>query len=533
MERYKQLKESNLDNIVLNKRYSPLLFKEAFKSGSHKKVLTLMAKIFNNRIKSQIKFDFDIPQAYVVSGVGKIVSYTGYFKDESMLYLNFLLSDSDYVHSFYFVDKNLNPKEAYEFEPETNIIQVITTIVEYVNGNLEIDDDEEEDSSPQSESIVHKTKNWFKETINEERQKIFQMWLVQSADRKEHMGSLSKDNPKKMYKDFVLSMQKEFPETVSSKFFPDSGQFIKLVRVYTKSNGISNPNIKFRAVRKVKKPAELTPILMPEEKPVAKAVMAEPAKMMITWRESFEDLQENVDLMLKNKKFAPYGLIVWGPGGTGKSYYINKVVDKLGGDKAFIYKGTPSLSEFIKILYDHKDFELIVFDDADKVVTDATARNILKGALDDTVGEKNNGVRPVYPPKITGNIAKNWELDDTKSFFNFSADIVIITNLDKVYDAALWSRLYKAPIFMTKQDIMEKIVETSAEVVKEFGATAEQGYAVADYMTMLVMSEQLDIDDEQVSYRVFKAGIGFIKEYPDHWQRKVNIGFGYQVRTSL
>lgn len=652
------------------KKYQPkhIKIKEAFSAGSHKKVIMLMGKIFNNRLKSQIEFDFDFPDGYIANGE-KFRSYTGYFKNGKSMKINFLLKDSDYVHSFYICDKKGKVIEAYEFEFDTPIPQVIGTIVDYCKGDLEIEG--EGGSKEESIHTLKKIGNWLKEAAEEERAKIFQNWLLNSADKNQHMQMVSKDNPKKFYKNFVISTQKEFPEDFSNKYFPDSNNFVKLVRAYVKMNSIQNPNIRFRTVKRGKKPTELKPMILPEEQAFVPMVTGGPvAPAVIDWRNEFAKLQKNLDILISEKKFAPYGLIIWGNGGTGKaqplyskvltpngfttmkeikvgdqvltpsgekanvvqihpqdglrpiyevtfsdgsktrcdenhlwkvfsgeilslktiitlmekcaerflipqvinkeivwititsisfigneeakcitidspdqlyitddfivthnSFYINKVVKKLG-NKAVIKKGAFTWAGFVEILYNHRNLDLIVFDDADRVVTDADCRMMLKQALDDTVGEANDGIRKVNPPKLTAKMKNSWELNEDGTF-NFAADIVIITNLDKVYDSALWSRMWKSPIFMTKREIIEKIEETSKDVIKAMGCTAEQGHMVANYISNLLESGVVTVNDDMMSYRVFKRGLQMIKHDPMGWMGSLNTEFGYGVRMTL
>jgi hypothetical protein len=197
-----------------------------------------------------------------------------------------------------------------------------------------------------------------------------------------------------------------------------------------------------------------------------------------------------------------------------------------------IVKGAPSTAEMVKILYESRHKDLIVFDDADSVVKNPNSANILKSALDDTVGEANNGVRYVYPPKLTKEVMDTYDLDGPGGdSFSFSASIVIITNLTKVADPALWTRLYKAPIFMTKTDIIEKIKETTDPSV--FGCTDEQGSQVADFMVALVANGDFHVDSAKLSYRFFKQGLTFIKHFPADWKGKVMRALGIGVRTSL
>ena len=502
---------------------------EAFSAGSHEKVLKLMSKILNNRIKGRVEFDFLMPNGYKTSTGDKIRTYIGYTNSGVMYYINFLLRESDYVSSFYKVSKNFKVIDGVEFDPNTNIVEVIDTIVDLINGNYE---DEGEEILEVKSKFVNKNK--IVEGAVEERQKIFQMWLTQSIDKNKHFNMLSKEKPSKIYKDFVLTMENEFPETIDSRFFPDSNQFVKMIREFTKSNGIDNPYIKIRKSRRITQNITLIPQTLPEEEGEAKMVVGATANIVSNWKTEFDKLQKNVDLLIEDVEYAPYGMIVWGNGGTGKSYYINQVADKMGS-KAQVHKDLKNIAHLRQILFDARNLDLLVFDDADKIILDKKACTLLKTALDDTIGQRNGGIRylPVEP-KFKVKVGDPGIIETAGGLlYEFKPDVVIITNLDRITDPALWSRLYKSPIFMTKEDILDKIIHTSKDIVSKLGVNPEDARTVADYMFSLVQNETLNIYDEQISYRFYQRGLKWIKHDPMGWVGQLHTELGIGVRTSL
>ena len=54
------------------KKYAPILLLEAFKSGSHEKVIKLMGKLLSRKAGGTVRFDFDIPFGYQTSQGDKI-----------------------------------------------------------------------------------------------------------------------------------------------------------------------------------------------------------------------------------------------------------------------------------------------------------------------------------------------------------------------------------------------------------------------------------------------------------------------------
>jgi len=488
---------------------------EAFSSGSHEKVLRLLAKILNNRIKGKISFDFTIPFAYKTSTGDKIRSYRGFFKDGSMIYINFLLVESDYVDSFYVVNRKFVITDVIKFDSNTNIIQVINTIVDYINGNFEENEDMNE-----SKIFTSKFKKILEANTAQERLKIFLMWLQQSVDKNKHFNMLSTEKPTTIYKNFVLTMEKEFPETLDSKYFPDSGNFVKMIKEFAKSNGISNPHIKFRVARRQPKVQvfDLPVGTLSEDQPIEK-VMASGNVAIAGWQEEFSKLEDKVDMLLALKVDAPYGLLIYGTGGTGKSYYANKIADSMG-DRAVIEKDIKNVADFRDKLYSFRNKELVILDDADKVIGNFDMCTLLKTALDDTVGERNNGVRFIGLPP-SAKITDEGVTPDGKHYA-FKPDVIIITNSDKVAEPALWTRLMKSPLYLDKQDIIDKIVANSGEVIARYEVSKDQVLEIADYIVALFENPDNKIADEQLSFRLFKSAVQFIKFYPTKWRGQVN-----------
>lgn len=214
---------------------------------------------------------------------------------------------------------------------------------------------------------------------------------------------------------------------------------------------------------------------------------------------------------------------------THNSYFFTRQAEKTNSGYV---KGAPNTARLVRILYDYKDKEVIIFDDADSIITNANSANILKMATDDTTGALNNGKRIIYLPKGSGKDMKGIEpdvYDDDGNLiqaFYFSASVVIITNLPDIKDKALKTRLYLNPIFMDKEDIIEKIMLTIKP--EEFGATEVDSRMVADFLIKLVENGDFDITNDQLSYRFFTIGLKLRKRYPNNWTgkllRKLNIG---------
>jgi len=530
----------------IREAYNPLFkkgnqFEEAFKSGSNQKVIQLMSNIIGR--KSDINMS-PVPNGYRNSNGDRFVSYVG-MGSKMLLHVNFLLGDSDYIHSVSLVSKStLQPYETYTFDKETNIVTVMNTIIDIIQGKYNekdyIDPDELMEESFQLDE---------RRTTKDKRFDVFGKWLLNKSDGRVRKDLVSTKKEEEVYAYYTRS--EEYTSVALDD--PDykkktltSNQFKKAMRIYIKNNGIQNPKVKFRTARK--KPKADVVVAQPENVEGTKAEISkfkDVKKPLMDWRVAFKMVEFGAMKLLGRQTVSPFGMVVWGNGGTGKSFIFKQLEAKHGSKEVYIIKADPSKKTVNKELYNARNAKIIVFDDADKVLKDAGLRNILKAATDDTVRETNGG--PVFLP-LTGFTAKEasklpdiiMPTDDDGNViesgvpkFQFNANVVIITNVDKVVEQALWTRLIKAPVFMTADEIVEKIYETGKNAIEAYGATPEQGREIADYMLYLIESDQYDINDEDVSYRIFKEGLFFITQAPMDWEGFLKIQFGFDIRTGL
>ncbi len=333
------------------------------------------------------------------------------------------------------------------------------------------------------------------------------------------MQMIQKEKFSNMYKIFIKTYEGEGKT-------PSSSSFSKFIKQILKDNGMTNPNM--RAGYTSKKSSIELAITLPEEKEYVNN-FKESSKIAFTWKDQFEDLEDDFDELMSTPDSMPFGQLVYGNGGTGKSFHFNKEQSNYDME---ILKGSPNTARLIKYLYDYRNIDCIVFDDADSVVTNANSAVILKMALDDTVSE-----RVIHLPKGSGKDLSGIETDvfdnngNPVEAFKFNSQVVIITNLKDIKDKALKTRLYTNPIFMTKEDIVEKIADTCNP--SDFGCTKQQADDVALFLTALIESGEFEIKNESMSYRFFKVGLKMIKRYPERWKPKVLRKMEIGVRMNL
>lgn len=155
-------------------------------------------------------------------------------------------------------------------------------------------------------------------------------------------------------------------------------------------------------------------------------------------------------------------VVITGPGGLGKTHTVLTALQDAGFTDASVMedgveasprsfkmiKGYSTAKGLYRELYNNQD-SVLVFDDCDEVLKDATALNLLKGALDS------------YDKRV---ISWNAEMkdDDLPRSFVFNGRVIFISNMKRTQIAnALLTRAYCVDLKMTteqKVDRMEHMV---------------------------------------------------------------------------
>jgi hypothetical protein len=190
-------------------------------------------------------------------------------------------------------------------------------------------------------------------------------------------------------------------------------------------------------------------------------------------------------------------LIVTGPGGLGKTHTVREgllacglkeaTVDGVNAEGTFkIIKGYSTAKGLFRELYQNRD-SVLVFDDCDDVLKDATALNLLKGALDS------------YDRRI---ISWNADMrdDDLERSFQFNGRVIFISNLNRDrMDAALKTRAYCVDLAMSLAQKIERMQVLAAS--DDFMPRASRTHK-ADALALI---QQLGPRCREVSLRTLQA----------------------------
>ena len=174
-----------------------------------------------------------------------------------------------------------------------------------------------------------------------------------------------------------------------------------------------------------------------------------------TINQRFGFLSDMVTMLAKKDQPS---VVVTGPGGLGKSHTVTTTLANAGlmdvtgldiGDDVptnsyRVVKGYSTAKGLYRTLYENRN-SVIVFDDCDSVLKDATSLNILKAALDS------------YSRRI---ISYNADIrdEDLPNAFEFKGGVVFISNMNNTaLDQAIVTRSLAVDLNMTTEQKIERM----------------------------------------------------------------------------
>ena len=193
-------------------------------------------------------------------------------------------------------------------------------------------------------------------------------------------------------------------------------------------------------------------------------------------RERFEILDEMTKAAVAGDVRA---MIVSGPPGVGKSYGVEKIVekaclfDKISGKRlrAEVVKGSATALGLYQTLYKYSDRNcVLVFDDCDSILLDDVALNLLKGALD-------SGKKRKISWLSDSSVLRREGVPDS---FNFNGTVIFITNLkfDKMKSQKLRDHL---DALQSRCHYLDLTLDTMRDKILRIKQIADDGQLFDEY----------------------------------------------------
>jgi hypothetical protein len=215
--------------------------------------------------------------------------------------------------------------------------------------------------------------------------------------------------------------------------------------------------------------------------PVAEAVALETVKE--SDEQAIERIRTRFEILDEMTTAATNGeiraMIVSGPPGVGKSYGVERIVEKaclfdqISGKRlrAEVVKGSATALGLYSTLYKYSDANcMLVFDDCDSILLDDVALNLLKGALD-------SGKKRKISWLSDSNLLRREGIPDS---FNFNGSVIFITNLkfDQMKSQKLRDHL---DALQSRCHYLDLTLDTMRDKVLRIKQIAKDGELFAEY----------------------------------------------------
>lgn len=253
----------------------------------------------------------------------------------------------------------------------------------------------------------------------------------------------------------------------------------------------------------------------------------------------FQDLEDSVRQLCRGG--ALNGVLIAGPGGTGKSYHVEKAFEAEGmqpGKDWVKFKVRMTPPEIYKTLLNNYD-KIIVFDDCDEALTNKTAANIFKSAIDtyehrtvswfktDTLNTQG------LPNEVIKGLVNNDAKHRLPSTFEFTGACIFITNLPLYkIDSALLTRCDVIDVTLRRNDIGEIIRNQLSNIevpvhqratgkTINIGTNEELKREVLEFLLSDEYKKHMIAHNMPLNFRLFKLAYTYAYNNPESWKRRM------------
>ena len=259
--------------------------------------------------------------------------------------------------------------------------------------------------------------------------------------------------------------------------------------------------------------------------PVAEAKALEAAKE--SDEEVIERIRQRFEILDEMATAATTGdiraMIVSGPPGVGKSFGVERIVEKaclfdvVSGKRlrAEVVKGSATAIGLYTTLYKYSDSNcVLVFDDCDSILLDDVCLNLLKGALD-------SGKKRKISWLSDSNMLRREGVPDS---FNFNGSVIFITNLkfDQMKSQKLRDHL---DALQSRCHYLDLTLDTMRDKVLRIKQIAKDGELFSEYdFDQVVQDEIIEFLEEnknkmrEMSLRMAIKVADLRKSFPLKWK---------------
>jgi len=259
----------------------------------------------------------------------------------------------------------------------------------------------------------------------------------------------------------------------------------------------------------------------------AKVVEFKQTAPVETEEQAMSRIRERFEILTEMTKACTAGdiraMIVSGPPGVGKSFGVEKEVDKAClfdkiADKrlrAEVVKGSATPIGLYQTLYKYSDANcVLVFDDCDSILLDDVALNLLKGALDSGKKRKISWLSESSTLRREG-------IPDS---FEFKGSVIFITNLkfDKMKSQKLRDHL---DALQSRCHYLDLTLDTMRDKILRIKQIAKDGVLFQDYefseMQQDDIIEFMNVNQNrlrEMSLRMALKIADLVKSFPAKWR---------------
>lgn len=453
-----KIKNELVTKPVTSGRKNPLLeskVNEAFLPGKSGLVVSKLEKILARRLRARLAI-CPLPTS-VVNSKGKFLQYFGLYKKGITRWfsIDFHISQSEEIYSisFYENEKKFGQPTRVVYLNGFNIVKVLDQIADCFTGDIDLYDE----SSLRSGS-----------RLREARLTIKDMMVAWLKENPSYSDDIVKDS-------FDYEAHKaEFMSFIQTKF-------------NSHKTDITAGSMKWNACKAIEENPDLgsfsnIPVVAVDDNPPKNRATDDSLSpedlalwdevMNTTAVDKWDQYREYVTLIAEKDPMS-WNLIAYGMPGTGKTHDCEQILNQHGVEYTVLGSAITDLKAIMIQLYEHKDDEIIVFDDLDAILSSSNRSNMFKQifqqkktritGMNATIKYVDeNGDKQIMPPK-----------------FEFTSRCIMLSNKPRdFFEDAILNRVYSIELNFTKEEMMEliqsKMSKLGGATYREIGPDARE-----------------------------------------------------------